>query len=78
MSATELPKARGRDHVKVFETLGWTVRRKRGSHIVMTKPGMTTVLSVPDHKELAIGTLRQLVRAAGMDDGEYRAAFDRC
>lgn len=37
-----------------------------GSHIILTKPNHMATLSVPDHKEVARGTLRSLVRAAGM------------
>jgi len=32
----------------------------------MVKPGELATLSVPDHKEVARGTLRNLVRASGM------------
>jgi predicted RNA binding protein YcfA (HicA-like mRNA interferase family) len=42
------------------------VARQRGSHIIMIKAGEMATLSVPDHKEVARGTLRSLVRASGM------------
>jgi hypothetical protein len=32
----------------------------------MTKPGMSETLSVPDHDDLALGTLRALIRKAGL------------
>ncbi len=32
----------------------------------MTKSGIRANLSIPQHKELSIGTLRALIRAAGM------------
>jgi predicted RNA binding protein YcfA (HicA-like mRNA interferase family) len=37
-----------------------------GSHLVMTKAGSRANLSVPQHKELATGTLRALIRDADM------------
>jgi hypothetical protein len=43
----------------------------------MGKDGVRAILSIPDHKELAIGTLRTLVRAAGLTPEEYRARFDQ-
>jgi predicted RNA binding protein YcfA (HicA-like mRNA interferase family) len=61
-----LPVLSGREVVKAFERDGWTVARQRGSHIIMIKAGEMATLSVPDHKEVARGTLRSLVRASGM------------
>lgn len=34
--------------------------------MILSKPGYLASLSVPDHKELAKGTLRRLLRSAGM------------
>jgi len=61
-----LPVLSGREVVKVFESFGWEVVRQSGSHIIMTKEGELVTLSVPDHKEVAKGTLRSLIRAANM------------
>jgi predicted RNA binding protein YcfA (HicA-like mRNA interferase family) len=61
-----LPVLSGREVVKAFEQAGWTVARHRGSHIILIKEGELATLSVPDHKEVARGTLRSLVRAGGL------------
>ncbi len=37
----------------------------------MTKDGEIATLSVPDHKEVAKGTLRSLVRAANLTIDEF-------
>ncbi len=42
------------------------VKRERGSHIIMTRAGFVDTLSVPDHRELKPGTLRALIRKAGL------------
>jgi predicted RNA binding protein YcfA (HicA-like mRNA interferase family) len=42
-----------------------------GSHLVMTKPNQRANLSIPQHKELSVGTLRALIRAAGMTVDEF-------
>jgi predicted RNA binding protein YcfA (HicA-like mRNA interferase family) len=55
----------------LYEKLGWQVARQRGSHVIMVKKGQTTTLSIPDHKEVARGTLRNLVRAAGVTLDEF-------
>lgn len=52
--------------VKTFQKLGWEVARQRGSHIIMTKPGHLATLSIPDHSEVARGTLRGLISKAGL------------
>jgi predicted RNA binding protein YcfA (HicA-like mRNA interferase family) len=51
------------------------VARQRGSHIVMTKEGEMATLSVPDHKEVAKGTLRSLIRSANLTVDEFVAAI---
>lgn len=37
-----------------------------GSHIILVKEDHTATLSVPNHKEVAKGTLRSLIRSAGL------------
>jgi predicted RNA binding protein YcfA (HicA-like mRNA interferase family) len=55
----------------VFEKFGWQVARQRGSHIILVKEGARATLSVPGHKEVARGTLRALIRAAGLTVEEF-------
>lgn len=62
----QFPVMSGREVVRVFERFGWEVARQRGSHIIMVKPGENVTLSVPDHKAIAKGTLRSLIRSAGL------------
>ena len=66
-----LPVLSGRKVVRVFENLGWQQARQRGSHIIMVKEGEIATLSVPDHKEVARGTLRSLIRTAGITVEEF-------
>lgn len=76
MGYSNLPLGSGRAHVKVFCSIGWVVRqRKDGSHIVLTKAGVAATLSVPDHREVRRGTLKQLVQDAGLTDAEYARLF---
>ncbi len=42
-----------------------------GSHVAMSKQGVFANLSVPQHRELSIGTLRALIRAAGLTVDEF-------
>jgi predicted RNA binding protein YcfA (HicA-like mRNA interferase family) len=73
----KLPSLSGREVVTILERLGWTIARQRGSHVILVKYGHVATLSVPDHKEVAKGTLRSLVRAAGLSVDEFVAAMRR-
>jgi predicted RNA binding protein YcfA (HicA-like mRNA interferase family) len=66
-----LPVISGRKTVRTFENLGWQVARQRGSHIIMVKENEIATLSIPDHKEIAKGTLRSLIRTAGITVDEF-------
>jgi predicted RNA binding protein YcfA (HicA-like mRNA interferase family) len=66
-----LPVVSGAQAVRAFTRSGWRVDRQRGSHVILIKPGSIASLSVPQHRELAPGTLRALIRAAGMTVEEF-------
>jgi predicted RNA binding protein YcfA (HicA-like mRNA interferase family) len=70
-----LPVLSGCEVVKVFASFGREVSRQSGSHIVMTREGATITLSIPDHREVAKGTLRSLIRAANLTVDEFVAAI---
>ena len=63
----------GKEAVKAFEKAGWVKVGQVGSHLVMTKPNIRVNLSIPQHKELSIGTLRALIRNADMSVDEFLA-----
>lgn len=71
----EVPSLKPRDVVRAFKKLGWEVARQRGSHIILTKEGHMATLSVPDHPEVARGTLRALIARAGLTIEEFLAAL---
>jgi predicted RNA binding protein YcfA (HicA-like mRNA interferase family) len=41
--------------------------------MIMVKDGSWVTLSVPDHREVAPGTLRSLIRASGLTPEEFLA-----
>ena len=67
----KLPRVSGRQAVRAFERAGWILKRRAGSHMVLSKPGRQANLSVPDHPELAPGTLRRLIRDARLTVQEF-------
>jgi predicted RNA binding protein YcfA (HicA-like mRNA interferase family) len=68
-----LPTLSGRDVVKAFLRDGWQMARQRGSHMILVKDGHMATLSVPDHREVAKGTLRSLIRSSGLTVEEFAA-----
>ena len=73
--SSNLPVLSGDEVVRVFEKFGWQFVRQSASHIIMVKEGEAVTLSLPDHKEVAKGTLRSLIRAAGLTVQEFVAAI---
>jgi predicted RNA binding protein YcfA (HicA-like mRNA interferase family) len=67
-----LPCISGKEAVKAFEKAGWLFRGQVGSHLVLTKKDVPVNLSVPNHKELAQGTLRKLIRYSGLTVEEFK------
>jgi predicted RNA binding protein YcfA (HicA-like mRNA interferase family) len=56
------------------KSLGWEVARQRGSHSILTKTGHIATLSIPNHPEVARGTLRALIARAGLTVEEFLEA----
>lgn len=73
--ASILPVLSGREVVAVFEKFGWQFIRQSASHVIMVKKGEMATLSIPDHREVAKGTLRSLIRTAGLTVQEFIAAI---
>jgi predicted RNA binding protein YcfA (HicA-like mRNA interferase family) len=69
----KLPVVSGAETVRALERAGWTRNRQAGSHVILIKAGEVASLSVPQHRELAPGTLRALIRNAGMTVEEFIA-----
>ena len=69
--AGHLPVVSGRDAVKAFCSFGWEVARQSSTHIILVKAGEGVTLAVPDHREVAKGTLRSLIRSAGLTVEEF-------
>jgi predicted RNA binding protein YcfA (HicA-like mRNA interferase family) len=70
----KLPAISGRRAVDAFEKIGYEVDHQTGSHIILRhRQSPNRRLTVPDHKELAKGTLRSLIREAGLTVEQFSA-----
>lgn len=71
---TRLPVVSEREAARAFAKPGYREDRQTGSHLILRHQDPPhRRLTVPDHKELAKGTLRSLIREAGLAVEEFRA-----
>jgi predicted RNA binding protein YcfA (HicA-like mRNA interferase family) len=68
---SKLPVISGRECVKALEKAGFYFKRQEGSHIVMRRDDPFAQVVVPNHEELDRGTLRAIVRQAGLSSNEF-------
>ena len=69
----KLPVASGREVVKALNKAGFKVVGRKGSHVRLKKktPGKTYIVIVPIHAEIKKGTLRSILRQAGLTREEF-------
>lgn len=67
-----LPRVSGQDVVMALAKVGYEKDRQKGSHIVLRHVAYPhRRLVIPDHKEIAKGTLRAIIRQAGLTVEEF-------
>lgn len=72
-----LPVVSARDAIRAFQALGYDVDHQTGSHVILRQASTPfRRLTVPNHKELAKGTLRSLnPRGRSHSRAVYRTAL---
>lgn len=68
----KLPVRSGAEVCKVLAAHGFVRVRQEGSHVIMRRDDPRTTLPVPDHRELARGTLHGIIVKSGLP----RSAFE--
>ena len=68
-----LPRVSGRECRRALEKAGFVFKRQEGSHVILRRSEPFAQVSVPDHKELDRGTLRAIIRSAGLSVNEFVA-----
>lgn len=66
-----LPVVSGREVAKALEKVGYVLDRQKGSHVVLRETVSLRRVTVPDHKEVAKGTLRTILRSVGVTVNEF-------
>jgi predicted RNA binding protein YcfA (HicA-like mRNA interferase family) len=69
----KLNRTSGKDTIRRLEKLGFKRIRQRGSHVVLKKQTTDGEIGcvIPLHKELAVGTLRSILRQAKLIVEEF-------
>ncbi len=69
----KLPRVSGVEAIRALERLGLVQVRQRGSHVILKKETAegTVGCVVPLHPELAIGTLRGILKLAKVQPDEF-------
>lgn len=68
---SRLPRISGRDCFKALKKVDFYLKRQQGSHMILRRDEPFAQVVVPDHKELAEGTLRSIIRDAGLSVDEF-------
>ncbi|HEY9809257.1 MAG TPA: type II toxin-antitoxin system HicA family toxin [Halomicronema sp.] len=70
---SKLPSVSGRECIKALERIGVYQKRRESSHIILRRDEPFAQIVVPDHQELAKGTLRAIIREIGFSVEEFVA-----
>jgi predicted RNA binding protein YcfA (HicA-like mRNA interferase family) len=68
---SKLPMISSRECIKALENAGFYFKRQEGSHIVMRRDDPFAQVVVPNHNELDRGTLKAIIRQAGLSTNEF-------
>jgi predicted RNA binding protein YcfA (HicA-like mRNA interferase family) len=70
-----LPVISAKAAIKALDHFGFKVYRQTGSHIHLWNEERNLVVTVPNHSELAKGTLISIMKQAKLDRIEFIAAL---
>ena len=68
---SKLPVVSSAECIKALGKVGFVVYRQRGSHITIVRKSPPSQTTIPNHKELDRGTLRAIIRQAGLTVDEF-------
>ena len=70
---SQLPRISGQEVIKALQKIGYIKDRQKGSHIILRQsfPPFRRIV-VPNHKEVAKGTLRSIIKQVGLTVDEFK------
>jgi predicted RNA binding protein YcfA (HicA-like mRNA interferase family) len=66
-----LPVISGQECAKALSKIGFHLKRQESSHMILRRDDPFAQVVVPDHKTLDRGTLRAIIRQAGLGVDEF-------
>ncbi len=74
----KLPRLSGRELIRILELFGFLQIRQKGSHVILKKQTADGSLGtvVPDHKELAEGTIRGILKQAQVSIDDFLEKYN--
>ncbi len=70
---SKLPVLSGKELCRVLKKLGYSLDHQTGSHLILRNENPPhRRLTVPNHREVAKGTLRAIIRQAGLTPAEFQ------
>ena len=71
-----LPVLSDREIIKLLSRHGFAIVGRKGSHVRMKKitPERIFIVTVPDHGDVPIGTLKSIIRQSGLSEDEFRSS----
>jgi predicted RNA binding protein YcfA (HicA-like mRNA interferase family) len=74
---SHLPVLSGKALCKILTRLGYEADHQTGSHLILRNRNTPyRRLTVPNHKEIAKGTLRSIIRESGLTVEEFQKLVD--
>ena len=68
---SKLPSISDKNCTKALQKLGFYLKRRESSHVILRRDNPFTQVVVPDHQELAKGTLRAILRDVDLSVEEF-------
>jgi predicted RNA binding protein YcfA (HicA-like mRNA interferase family) len=73
----KLPRVSGRECAKALQNAGFRfIRQGKGDHMVYRRDNPFAQVTIPDHRELDSGTLRSIIRQAGLTVEQFIEFLD--
>jgi len=74
---SHLPTLSGKELCKLLFKIGYELDHQTGSHLILRNVNAPyRRLTVPNHKEIAKGTLRSIIRESGLTLEEFLDLFE--
>lgn len=72
------PQSRDKIIKAITKAYGWSFEREGGRHTVFVKNGVAEAITVPRHKEISPGVIRNICKILGVSVGDFLKTLSQC